>query len=120
MDPQNLKKVENCIQMDKVYYVTLLKQLDHISEQLTTNQKDLTHGMEWAGECEQTPLAAAHAIDQQAQLLQNLRDSIQQALCQELQIYCTDILQDVQFQLNLLAEIFEQNRLIQLRHQEAQ
>ena len=76
--------------------------------------------MEWVGECEQTTLAAAHAIDQQTQLLQNLHDSIQQDLRKELQKYRTDILQDVQFQLNLLAETFEQNRLTQLRHQEAQ
>ena len=117
-DPQNLKKLENCIQTDKVYYITLLEQLDHISKQLAI--KDLTRCMEWVGECEQTTLAAAHAIDQQTQLLQNLHDSIQQDLRQELQKYCTNILQDVQFQLNLLAETFEQNRLAQLRHQEAQ
>ena len=119
MDPQNSKKVENCIQMDKVYYVTLPEQLDHISKQLT-NQQDLTHCMEWIGECTQTTLAAARAIDQQTQLLQNLCDSIQQDIHQELQKYRTNILQDVQFQLNLLAETFEQNRLVQLRHQEAQ
>ena len=120
MDPQNLKKVENCIQMDKVYYVTLPEQLDHISEQLTTNRQDLICCMEWVGECEQTTLAAAHAIDQQIQLLQNLHDSIQLDIHQELQKYHTDILQDVQLQLNLLAETFEQNRIVQLRHQEAQ
>ena len=76
--------------------------------------------MEWVGECEQTTLAAANVIDQQTQLLQNLCDSIQQDICQELQKYCTDVLQDVQFQLNLLAETFEQNKLVHLRHQEAQ
>ena len=120
MDPQNLKTAENCIQTDKVYYVTLPKQLDHISEQLTTNRQDLNRCMEWVGECKQTTLAAANVIDQQTQLLQNLRDSIQQDICQELQKYRTDVLQDVQFQLNLLAETFEQNRLVHLRHQEAQ
>ena len=32
MDPQNLTTVENCIQMDRVYYMTLPEQLDHISK----------------------------------------------------------------------------------------
>ena len=100
--------------------MTLPEQLDHISEQLTTNRQDLTHCMEWVGECEQTTLAAANTIDQQTQLLQILCDSIQQDTCQELQKYHTNVLQDVQFQLNLLAETFEQNRLVHLRHQEAQ
>ena len=111
---------EHCIQTDRVYYVTLPEQLDHISEQLTINRQDLTHCMEWVGECKQTTLAEANAIDQQTQQLQTHRDSIQQDLCQELQKYCTNVLQDVQFQLNLLAETFEQNRLVHLRHQEAQ
>ena len=76
-DPQNSEKVENYIQTEKVYCVTLPEQLDHISEQLTTNRQDLTCCMEWVGECEQTTLAAAHVIDQQTQLLQSFRDSIQ-------------------------------------------
>ena len=76
--------------------------------------------MEWVGECEQTTLAAANAIDQQTQLLQSLCNSIQRNLLQELQKYHTNVLQDVQFQLNLLAETFEQNRLVHLQHQEAQ
>ena len=119
-DPQNLTTAEHCIQTDRVYYVTLPEQLDHISKQLTINQQDLTHCMEWVGECEQTTLAAANAIDQQTQQLQTHRDSIQQDLHQELQKYCTNVLQDVQFQLNLLAETFEQNRLVHLQNQEAQ
>ena len=119
-DPQNLTTAENCIQMDRVYYVTLPEQLDRISEQLTTNRQDLTRCMEWVGECEQTTLVVANVIDQQTQLLQTLRDSIQQDLHQELQKYHTNVLQDVQFQLNLLAETFEQNRLVHLWHQEAQ
>ena len=43
MDPQNLTTAEQCIQTDRVYYVTLPEQLDHISKQLTINQQDLTH-----------------------------------------------------------------------------
>ena len=39
---------------------------------------------------------------------------------QELQKYPTNFLQDIQFQLNLLAETFKQNQLVHLRHQEAQ
>ena len=68
---------ENCIQTDRVYYMTLPEQLDQISKQLTTNQQDLTHCMEWVGECEQTTLAVVNAIDQQTQLLQTFRNSIQ-------------------------------------------
>ena len=119
-DPHNLEWVDIFIQMDKVYYVTLPKQLDHISEQLTTNHTDLTHCMEWVGESEQATLTAAHAVDQQTQLIQTIHESIQSDVCQELQKYRTDILQDVQFQLNLLAETFEQSRIIHLRQQEAQ
>ena len=37
MDPQKLTTSEQCIQTDRVYYVTLPEQLDHISEQLTIN-----------------------------------------------------------------------------------
>ena len=47
-----------CVQMDKVYYVTLPEQLDQILEQLKTNCTDLTHCMEWVGECEQATLSA--------------------------------------------------------------
>ena len=119
MDPQNLTTAEHCIQMDRVYYVMLPEQLDRISEQLT-NRQDLTCCMEWVGECKQTTLAAANAIDQQTQQLQTHCDSIQQDLRQELQKHRTNVLQDVQFHLNLLAETFEQNRLVHLRHQEAQ
>ena len=108
-DPQNLTTAEHCIQTDRVYYVTLPEQLDRISKQLTINRQDLTRCMEWVGECKQTALAEANAIDQQTQQLQTHRDSIQQDLHQELQKYCTNALQDVQFQLNLLAETFEQN-----------
>ena len=111
---------EQCIQNDRVYYVTLPEQLDHISEQLTINRQDLTHCMEWVGECEQTTLAMVNTIDQQTQQLQTHHDTIQQDLHQELQKHRTNILQDVQFQLNLLAETFEQNWIVHLRHQEAQ
>ena len=100
--------------------MTISEQLDCISEQLTTNQQDLTDCMEWVGECKQTTLAVANVIDQQAQLLQTLCDSVQRDLHQELQKYHTNVLQDVQFQLNLLAKTFEQNRLVHLWHQEAQ
>ena len=34
-------QVEHCVQMDKVYYVSLLEQLDQILEQLKTNHADL-------------------------------------------------------------------------------
>ena len=119
-DPHNLEQVDTCIQMDKVYYVMLPKQLDCISEQLTTNRTDLTHCMEWVGACEQTTLNAACVVDQQTQLIQNIRESIQSDVHQELQKYQTDILQDVHFQLNLLAETFEQNRIVHLGQQEVQ
>ena len=58
--------------------------------------------------------------DQQTKQLQTNCDSIQQDLRQELQKYRTNVLQDIQFQLHLLAETFEQNRLVHLQHQEAQ
>ena len=80
MDPHKLATTEQCIQTDMVYDVTLPEQLDHISEQLTINRQDLTHCMELVGECEQTTLAMANAVDQQTQQLQTHHDSIQQDL----------------------------------------
>ena len=54
----NPVQINTCVQMDKVYYVTLPEQLDQILEQLKTNCTDLTHCMEWVGECEQATLSA--------------------------------------------------------------
>ena len=62
-DPNNLEKLDTCVQMDKVYYVTLNEQLDRILEQLTINCTDLTHCMEWVGECEQATLSATQAVE---------------------------------------------------------
>ena len=59
IDACNPVQVHTCVQTDKVYYVTLSEQLDHILEQLKINRTDLTHCMEWVGECEQTTLFAA-------------------------------------------------------------
>ena len=77
MDPSKLATAVQCIQTDRVYYMTVPEQLDRISEQLTINQQDLTHCMEWVGECEQTTLAMANTVDQQTQQLQTHCDSIQ-------------------------------------------
>ena len=120
MDPHKLATTEQCIQTDRVYYMTLPEQLDCISEQLTINRQDLTCCMEWVGECQQTTLAMANTVDQQTQQLQRYLDSTQHDLQQELQKHRTNVLQDVQFQLSLLAETFEQNRIVHLQHQEAQ
>ena len=76
--------------------------------------------MRWIGECEQATLSATQAVDQQTQLIQKTRENIQADVHQELQYHRTEILQDVQFQLNLLAETFEQNHIVHLQHQEAQ
>ena len=105
-------QVEHCVQMDKVYYISLPEQLDQILTQLKTNHADLNHCMEWVGECEKATLTAAQAVDKQSQTICNIHETIQADVCQELHRQCTDILQDVQFQLNLLAETFEQNRII--------
>ena len=65
----NLEQVEHSVQMDKVYYVTLPEQLDQILEQLKINHADLTHCMEWVGECEKATLSAVQAVDQQSQIV---------------------------------------------------
>ena len=59
-------------------------------------------------------------MEQQLQLIQNIRENTQVDVHQELQHHRTEILQDVQFQLNLLAETFKQNRIAHLRQQEVQ
>ena len=45
-DPCNPINIDTCVQMDKVYYVTLPEQLDKILVQLKINHTDLTHCME--------------------------------------------------------------------------
>ena len=79
-DTCNLVQVETCVQMDKVYYVMLPEQLDQILEQSKINRTDLTHCMEWVGECEQATLSAIRAVDQQSQLIQNTQADIHQEL----------------------------------------
>ena len=74
--------------------------------------------MEWVGECEKATLSAVQAIDQQSQVICEIRENTQADMHQELQRQCADILQDVQFQLNLLAETFEQNCIIHACQQE--
>ena len=106
--------------MDKVYYVSLPEQLDQILEQLKINCADLTHCMEWVGKCEKATLSVAQAVDQQLQVIQNIRENTQTDVCQELQHQCAHILQDVQFQLNLLVETFEQNHIIHIHQQEVE
>ena len=54
----NPVQVEHCVQMDKVYYVSLPEQLDEILEQLKIHCTDLNHCMEWVGEYEKATLAA--------------------------------------------------------------
>ena len=115
----NQVQVEYCVQTDKVYYVTLLKQLDQILEQLNTNRADLTHCMEWVGNCEKATLSMVQAVNQQSQVICDIHENTQADICQELQRLCADILQDVQFQLNLLVETFEQNCILHARQQEA-
>ena len=95
------------IQTDLLYYVTLPDQLHHISEQLETNRKDLNHCMEWIGECEKTTLVATKAIEQQQQDLQELQKANHEHLYQELQCLHISLIQDIQFQLNLLVEAIE-------------
>ena len=116
----NLVQVEHCVQMDKVYYVSLPEQLDQILEQLKINHADLTLCMEWVGECEKATLSAVQAIDQQSQVIRDIHENTQADVCQELQCQHADILQDMQFQLNLLAETFEQNCIIHTNQQEAE
>ena len=113
-------QVEHCIQTDKVYYVSLPEQLDQILEQLKTNCTEQNHCMEWVGKCAKATLAAAQVVNKQSQTICNIRETIQADVCQELQCQCTDILQDVQFQLNLLVESFEQNCIIHRCQQEAE
>ena len=113
-------QVEHCAQTDKVYYVSLPEQLGQILIQLRTNRTDLNHCVEWVDECEKATLAAAQAVDKQSQTICNIRETIQADTCQELQHQHTDILQDVQFQLTLLAETFEQNCIIHRCQQEAE
>ena len=60
--------------------------------------------MEWVGECEQATLSATRAIEQQTQLIHNIQEQTQPDVCQELQCHRVEVLQDIQFQLNLLAK----------------
>ena len=76
--------------------------------------------MEWVGECETATLSVVQAIHQQSQQIRDIRKNTQADVCQELQRQCADILQDVQFQLILLAETFEQNCIIHACQQEAE
>ena len=112
-------QVEHCVQTDKVYYVTLPEQLDQISEQLKINRADLTCCMEWVSDCEKGTLSTLQAVNQQSQVIHDICENTQADICQELQRLRADILQDVQFQLNLLAETFEQNRILHACQQEA-
>ena len=73
--------------------------------------------MEWIGECEKTTLVATTVIEQQCQDLQELQKANHEHLYQELQCLRISLIQDIQFQLNLLAEAIEQNRI---SHQESQ
>ena len=116
----NPVQVEHCVQMDKVYYVSLPEQLDQILEQLKINRADLNHCMEWAGKCEKATLTATQTVDKQSQAICNIRENTQTNVCQELQCQRTDILQDMQFQLNLLVETFEKHRIIHICQQEAE
>ena len=113
------KYADTQIQTDLVYYVTLPDQLQHISEQLETNHKDLNHCMEWIGECEKMMLVAMKAIDQQRQDLQELQKANHEHSYQELQHLRISLMQDIQFQLKLLAEAVEQNRISHQEQQEA-
>ena len=81
VDTSNPVQVDNCVQMDKVYYVTLPEQLDQILEQLKINCADLTHCMEWVGKCEQATLSETQAVDQQSQVIQNIRENTQADVC---------------------------------------
>ena len=85
------------VQTDLVYYVMLPNQLQGISNQLETNHKDLTHCMEWIGECEKTTLVATKAIEQQCQDLQELQKANHEHLYQELQCLRISLIQDIQF-----------------------
>ena len=75
--------------------------------------------MEWIGDCEKATLSMVQAVDQQSQIFCDICENTQADVHQELQRLWADILQDVQFQLNLLAETFEQNRILHTRQQEA-
>ena len=76
--------------------------------------------MEWVGECEKATLTATQAVEKQSQVICNIRENTQADVCHELQCQWAEILQDVQFQLNLLAETFEQNCIIHICQQEAE
>ena len=115
----NSVQVEHCVQMEKVYYVTLPEQLDQISEQLKINRADLTHCMEWVGDCKKAALSMVQAVDQQSQVIRDIHENTQADIHQELQRLHANILQDVQFQLNLQAETFEQNHILHTCQQEA-
>ena len=116
----NPVQVEHCVQTEKVYYVSLPEQLDQILEQLKINCTDLNHCMEWVGECEKATLTAKQAVEKQSQVICNIRENTQADVCHELQCQWAEILQDLQFQLNLLAETFEQNCIIHICQQEAE
>ena len=107
-------------QTDLIYYVTLLDQLNRISEQLTVNRTDLTSCMQWIGECEQATLVTTQTVENLTQLIQGLWEATHADVRQQLDKHRTDIICDVQFQLNLLAETFEQNCILHQQHQEAQ
>ena len=116
----NPVQVEHCVQTDRVYYVALPEQLDQILEQLKINCTDVNHCMVWVSECEKATLAATQVVEKQSQAICNISENTQADMHQELQCQCVEILQDVQFQLNLLAETFEQNCIIHICQQEAE
>ena len=76
--------------------------------------------MQWIGECEQATLVTTQTIENLTQLTQGLHEATRADVRQQLDKHRTDIFCKVQFQLNLLAETFEQNRILHQHHQEAQ
>ena len=107
------------VQTDLVYYVTLPNQLDCISAQLKDNKKDLIRCMEWISECEKIMLVMTKAFEQQKQELQDLQKNNHDHFYQELQHVQISLIQDIQFQFNLLAEMIEHNRIAHHQNQEA-
>ena len=75
--------------------------------------------MEWIGECDKMTLVATKAIKQQRQDLQELQKANHEHLYQKLQLLCISLIQDIQFQLGLLAETVEQNCISHQERQEA-
>ena len=70
--------------------------------------------MKWIGECEQATLVTTRAVKQQHQDLQEIWKKTHEDLYQELQRLQITLIQDIQFQLNLLVETVEQNRIVHL------